>query len=89
MTVGKGVIENITVGKGGGGCFTNGHMTVGKEGGPGRGRGERGSQERERRGERGGGGGGEERGACGERRRGERWAWQAYLVWARGLRHGP
>ena len=31
MTVGKGEIENITVEKGGRGCFTNGHMTVGKE----------------------------------------------------------
>ena len=34
MTVGKREKENITVGKGGGGCPTNGHMTVGKEGGP-------------------------------------------------------
>ena len=35
LTVGKGEIKNITVGKGGGGCSTNGHMTVGKEGGGG------------------------------------------------------
>ena len=28
-------MENITVGKWGGGCSTNGHMTVGKEGGDG------------------------------------------------------
>ena len=36
MTVGKREMENITIGKGGGGgwCSTNGHMTVGKEGGP-------------------------------------------------------
>ena len=34
MTVGKGgEIENITIGKWGEGCSTNGHMTVGKEGG--------------------------------------------------------
>ena len=72
MTVGKGEMENITIGKGGGGCSTNGHMTVGKEGGAGwRGR------------EKGGGEG------CGRERRRGRWAWQAYLVWARGLSHGP
>ena len=35
LTVGKGEIENITVGKGGGGCSTNDHMAVGKEGGGG------------------------------------------------------
>ena len=33
MTIGKGEMENITVGKGGGGCSTNSHMTVGKKGG--------------------------------------------------------
>ena len=30
MIVENGEMENITVGKGGGGCSTNGHMTVGK-----------------------------------------------------------
>ena len=28
-------MENITVGKGGGGCYTNRHMTIGKKGGVG------------------------------------------------------
>ena len=40
MTFGKGEIENITVGKGSGGCSTNGHMTVGEEGGGLEGKGE-------------------------------------------------
>ena len=35
MTVVNGEMENIIVGKRGGGCSTNGHMTVGKEGGGG------------------------------------------------------
>ena len=35
MTIGKGEIENITVKKGGGGCSTSGHITVGNEGGAG------------------------------------------------------
>ena len=63
MTIGTGEMENITVGKGGGGCSTNNHMTVGKEGGAGW-----------RRREKGGREGGEEK-----RGRGERWAWQACL----------
>ena len=68
-------MENITVGKLVGGCSTNGHMAVGKEGG--------------------GGGGdlsGRGKGVGRERRRGgrgERWAWEACLVWARGLSHRP
>ena len=40
MTFGKGEIENITVGKGSGGCSTNSHMTVGEEGGGLEGKGE-------------------------------------------------
>ena len=53
MTVGKGEMENITVGKGDGGCSINGHVTVGKEGGVGwRGSEKGGREERER----GGGG---------------------------------
>ena len=57
MTIGKGEMENITVGKGGGGCSTNSHMTVGKEGRVGwRGREKVGREE---------GGGGEEMGLVG------------------------
>ena len=52
MTVGKREMKNITVGKRGGGCSTNDHMTVEKEGGAGW----RGREKGER--ERGGGGGG-------------------------------
>ena len=79
MTVGKGEIENITIGKGGGGCSTNSHMTVGKEGGVDwRGR-EKGGREEGGGGGGGGGGGNME----GRKESGERWAW------ARGLRHGP
>ena len=60
-------MENITVEKGGGGCSTNGHITVGKEGGVGRRGREKGGREEggvgqggegERRGERERGGGG-------------------------------
>ena len=40
MTFGNGEIENITVGKGSGGCSTNSHMTVGEEGGVLEGKGE-------------------------------------------------
>ena len=61
MIVGKREMENITIGKWGGGCSTNGHMTVGKEGGPTRGEGRR----------VGRGGGGEGEFAGGERRWGE------------------
>ena len=53
MTVGMREIDNITVGKGGGGYSTNGHMTVGKEGGWAGGEGRRVGEKR-----RGGGGGG-------------------------------
>ena len=41
-------MENITVGKGGGGCSTNRHMTIGKKGGAGwRGREKSGREDRD------------------------------------------
>ena len=69
-------MENITIRKWGGGCSTNDHVIVGKEGGRAGGEGRKGDGE--------GCGQGEEKGG-----RGERWAWQTCLVLACGLSHGP